>query len=116
MPNEIKRGTIILAMLDDHNGKVSKHFAIVTSKTVDIERGEDLAVVGISTSYRLPLPSHWHFLETHPTGNCQTGLRESCVAKSDWQDSVKQSDVIAVKGRAPAGIVKQILKFIEEQS
>lgn len=113
MQGKLQRGTIILAKLNDHHGKISEHFGIITTSTADIQAGADLAVVGISTKYNLPLPPHWFALKTHPRGLCETKLRRPCVAKASWQDVVKQGDVIEIRGRAPAGIVRQILKYIE---
>jgi hypothetical protein len=117
VPITLRRGTIIKAVLDDHHGKKSEHFAVVLTKTADIQAGSDLSVAGISTSVvdaSGATPSHWHFLDTKPGGDPNTGLYETCVVKPDWADVVRQSDVVALTGYAPTRIVKQLIKYVEE--
>jgi mRNA-degrading endonuclease toxin of MazEF toxin-antitoxin module len=114
VPGLLQRGTIILADLDDYNGKISPHFAIILTSTAEIEAGADLFVVGISTSFTRPLPSHWFEMESHPNGDCTTKLRRPCVAKADWQNVIKASQIKVVRGRAKASTVKQILRYIQD--
>ena len=109
MPKPLKQGAIILAPLNDHHGKTSIHFAVVLTSDNDIERGSDLIVAGISTSYEYPLPANWFLLDTLPgIGHPITGLKEACVVKNDWRDVVRQSDVIEVRGRVQSRIGKQL--------
>lgn len=112
MPKVLQRGSIIRAVLNDHNGKSSEHFAVVLSDNTAIQNGGPLAVAGISTTIEDPLPSGWYWLNTHPEGDCVTGLREACVVKATWLDIVKIADVKEIRGRAPARIVKQLLTFV----
>jgi hypothetical protein len=114
VPKELKLGTIIRALLDDYHGKVSEHFAIVIASGDTIDRGDDLAVVGISTSFTLPLPKGCFFLDTQPGGHPVTGLHEACVAKANWRDVVKQSNILEIRGRAPMSVVKQIVQYIKD--
>jgi hypothetical protein len=113
---KLKVGSIVRAVLDDHHGKASEHFAIVIASSESIVRGDDLAVVGISTSFKYPLPPHWYPLETRPGGHPITGLHEACVAKADWFNVIKQSDILEIRGRAPSRIVKQIALYIRDNS
>lgn len=113
MPDDLKQGSIILARLDDHHGKLSKHFAVVLTKTEDILKGDDLAVAGISTSFRMPLPSNWLALNSKPgVGDKITKLRAACVVKADWLNVIKQSDVIMVRGRVLAKTMSHLLHLL----
>ncbi len=113
MPEELKRGSIILAKLDDHSGKVSEHFAVVLTSSADIHRGATLVVAGISTSFRQPLPTNWFVIDHIPGGrHPMTGMSEACVVKADWLDSIDQADVIEVRGRTTARIVRQLLAWL----
>lgn len=114
MDKELRRGSVIRARLDDHNGKVSEHFAVVLTSNEDIAAGADLLVAGISTQFSHPIPSHWHYLENHPLGDCQTGLRRPCVVKASWTDVVPQDKVLEVRGYAPTQIVKLIKRYIKD--
>jgi mRNA-degrading endonuclease toxin of MazEF toxin-antitoxin module len=111
---EIKRGSIVLASLNDYHGKTSAHYAVVLTSSENIRHGSDLVVAGISTSFRHPLPPQWFALDTHPLGHPITGLKEACVVKADWIDIVRQDEVICVQGRALARTVKQILAYIQQ--
>ena len=53
---ELERGSIIKAPLDDFNGTIASHFAVILSSTEAIKRGDPLVVAGISTIYKTPLP------------------------------------------------------------
>ena len=114
--DEIRTGTIILAEIREPNGKpAGGHFAVVLSSQAEIDAGEDLRVAVCTTSFQLPLPSGWFFLPTKPQGHAVTGLREACVVKATWLQSVPQANVIKIRGRAPASIVRQILNWLADK-
>jgi hypothetical protein len=113
VPNAIKFGTIIYADLDDGNGKIEPHYAIVTDRQEAIDQGKDLAVIGISTSCLGPLQDGWFRMDSHPGGHPRTGLSEACVAKANWRDVVPQNKIIRVAGRINRGLAEQIAEYIK---
>lgn len=113
MPQEIKLGTIVYANLDDHHGNVSPHYAIVIDTQEAIDRGDDLAVVGISTTCAGRMQDDWFSMESHPEGHPRTGLKQACVAKANWRHAVPQRDILRISGRALVGTVRQIIDYIK---
>ena len=112
MPQEIRLGKIIYANLNDHHGNVNPHNAIVIDTQESIDRGDDLHVIGISTSCAGPLQPRWFAMETHPEGHPRTGLKQACLAKADWRDIVRQSEILRIKGRVRIGLARQIIEHI----
>lgn len=110
MTKPLKIGSIILAPLNDHHGKISLHFAVVMTSDADIAAGSDLVVAAISTSFLpLPLPANWFPVDSVPViGHPITGLKEACVVKDVWRDIVRQIDVVEIRGRLQSRIFRQL--------
>jgi len=112
----IRPGTIILAQVNDPTGKPAReHFAVVLNSQAEIEAGEDLRVAVCTTSFETPLRSGWFAIPTKPGGHAITGLGEACVVKATWLQVVPQANVIKVRGRAPAAIVRQIRNWLADK-
>lgn len=109
-------GTIILAPVNEPSGKpAGDHFAVVLNAQSEIDAGADLRVAVCTTSFDLPLRSGWFDIPTKPRGHAITGMSEACVVKATWLQVVPQADVIKIKGRAPASILRQILNWLADK-
>lgn len=110
---ELKHGTIIRVPLDDFNGNVSLHHAVILSPQEAIIAGEQLVVAGVSTSYKIPLPPGQHLMDYTPgRPHPKTGLSESCAVKGDWLNIIDQADIVEVFDRCNARIVKKRIEFV----
>lgn len=113
----MQRGSIVWIELADPNGlDPKKRPALVLSSNDKIAHGGALVVAAISTSFTRPVPSHWFELPSHPAGHPRTGLDQPCVVKADWLKSVERSEILGELGTAPAGIVRQVLAWLQNQS
>jgi hypothetical protein len=111
----ISTGTIVLAPVCDPNGTpVYHHYAVVLNPKIEILAGSDLRVAVCSTNM-YPLRSGWFPLPTKPGGHAMTGLTEACVVKATWIQIVPQASVIAIRGRCPARIFKQVQNWLVEK-
>jgi mRNA-degrading endonuclease toxin of MazEF toxin-antitoxin module len=117
VPQEIQRGTVILAVIGDPSGKNPKDRpAIVLDRQEDIDAGRDLFVAVITTDLLDPLRSGWFDVPTKPDGTGPTGLREACIVKANWLDLIPQAKVLRVTGRAPARLVRQVTNWLADQA
>jgi hypothetical protein len=112
--SELERGSIIKVPLDDFNGTVAPHFAVILSSSEAINRGDPLVVAGISTIYKTPLPPGQFLIPDYTPGrpHPDTGLSESCAVKGDWINVIKQSDIIERFKKCRARIVKGLIEFV----
>ena len=109
----LERGTIIRAPLDDFNGHIVPHHAVILSSTEWIKTGGPIVVAGVSTTYRHPLPAGQFLMDYMPgRPHPDTGLSESCAVKGDWLNVVDQSDIIAVFKRCKPRIVRDLIAFV----
>jgi hypothetical protein len=116
-PVLISLGTIILAPVREPINRVliDPHYAVTLTRQSDIDSGADLRVAVCTTSFHYPLPSGWFEMLTDPAGHPTTGLKEACVVKATWIDTVPQSAVIRTVGRSPASIYKQIQNWLADK-
>lgn len=113
----IQRGTVIWAVIADPDGNNPKDRpAIVLDGQADIDAGKDLYVAVVSTGFGSPLNSGWFAVPSKPRGDCETGLAEACVVKSDWLELIPQSSVLRVSGRAPARLVKLVANWLADKA
>jgi hypothetical protein len=111
--NELKRRSIVMAPLDDFNGTVVPHFAVVLSPDDAIARGEPIVVAGISTTYKTPLPEGQFYMDYTPGSvHPMTGLSESCVVKGDWVNIIRRSDILSIVGQCKAATFRQLIQYI----
>ena len=113
----VRRGSIIWAAIADKQRRTDskERPALVISSNDSIAAGNDLVVLVISTKFTYPPPSHWFLVPSDPLGHPVTGLDQPCVIKTDWPEKIPQSDVLGVKGRAPAALVKQVISYVKQQ-
>lgn len=115
-PIRLQFGSVILAEVFEPGGKAAgPHPAVVLNRQAEIDAGLDLWVAVCPTSFGYPLPSGWFDMPSQPGGHPVTGLTEACVVKATWLQSVPQSAVLKVHGRAPIAIVKQIVAWLRDQ-
>ena len=116
MAETIQRGTIVWAEISDPNGQNAKlRPAIVLSTQPHIDARHDLVVAAITTDFVHPLPSGWFAIPTMPGGHEITGLDQACVVKATWLKQVPQTQVRAIKGRAPSRVVREVLNFLAQR-
>ncbi|HVA47639.1 MAG TPA: type II toxin-antitoxin system PemK/MazF family toxin [Pirellulales bacterium] len=113
----IQRGTIIWAAIADkeRRSESKERPALVVSSNERIAAGDDLAVLVISTKFAYPPPPHWFLVPSDPSGHPVTGLDQPSVVKTDWPERIPQSQVLQVRGRAPAALVKQVINYLKQQ-
>ncbi len=117
MPPSIQRGTVVWAIIADPAGRNPKDRpAIVLDNQEDINAGRDLYVAVITTDFTYPLASGWFAVPSKPGGDCDTGLPEACVVKSDWLDLVPQADVLRITGRAPARLIRLVTNWLADKA
>jgi hypothetical protein len=115
----IQLGTIVWAEVCEPNGRpAGPHPAIVVSRQEDIDAGAELHLVVCSTSFTLPLQSGWFDVPTMPgpNGHPVTGLKEACVAKATWLQTIPAAEVMSVAGRAPAKLCRQIINWLAQEN
>ncbi len=110
---DLERGSIIKVPLDDFQGTVASHFAVILSSTEAIQKGDPLVVAGISTRDETPLPPGQFFMDYTPgRPHPETGLSESSVVKGDWINVIKQSDITDRFKKCKARTFKLLIEFV----
>lgn len=108
-------GTIVWAEVREPNGTpVGPHPAMVLNRQEEIDAFRDLRVAVCSTAFGYALPAGWFEIPSQPGGHPLTGLHEACVVKATWLQTIPQSGVIRISGRAPRRVFKQVLNWLKD--
>lgn len=88
--------------LDDPQGRNRKRRpAVILTTREEIQAGEPIFVVAISTQLPHRLPDEYVELPWHPQGRVRTGLRERCAAVCTWLEEVREPDILQYAGVVP---------------
>jgi len=115
--NKIRTGTIVWANATDPvtHKPVGEHAAIVLNPQCELDAGNDLDVYVCTTSMQ-KRQSGWFDVPTKPGGHEATGLDQACVVKATWHNSIPQSQVLRISGRAPSSLFKQIRNWLADKA
>jgi mRNA-degrading endonuclease toxin of MazEF toxin-antitoxin module len=87
-------GRIVLAYVDDGQGRTKERPVLIISQDEDNDRGDPLQVVAISTRIEDPCPEYHIPSPWDARGHQVTGLNRPAVAKCNWVREIDQARVI----------------------
>ena len=92
--DKLQPGRIIWGSFPRYGKTVGRHRGIILNTSGEIETGEPLLVVVISSKLTLAKPEDMVMLPSKAGGHPVTGLTKSCAAMCDWWLTIPQSDII----------------------
>ena len=79
----VKEGEIVFAYILDPDGNPCQdEHPVMVFRTAPA--ATEVWVVGITSKFTLPIPTHWLRLPWHPQGHSVTGLYRDSVLKCNW--------------------------------
>ena len=105
----LQLGSVIWAELQDANGYSKVRPVVVVTPTADIDAGQPLHVVAITTRIPDPLPEDHVPLPWDRQGRARSGLRRPRVAVASWQAAIAVGDVQEVAGIRPPAVIRELL-------
>ncbi len=105
-------GSVGWAEIKDPNGYGKLRPVVIVSPTADIDSGNPVRVVAITTRLPDPLPDDHVLLPWDHQGKVRSGLRRRCAAVSSWQAEIAVTDMQQVIGILPPRVINEILHKI----
>jgi hypothetical protein len=91
--DKVQPGRIIWGSFPRHGKNVGRHRGIILNTSAEIEAGEPLLIVVISSKLSLAKPEDMVILPSKAGGHPVTGLTKPSAAMCDWWLTVSQSDI-----------------------
>jgi mRNA-degrading endonuclease toxin of MazEF toxin-antitoxin module len=113
--SELRLGRIVWTTLSDANGISKRRPAIVVTPTEHIRQGGSITVAAITTTYADPPAAHYVELPWHPDVRMVgTGLNRRSAAMLTWLRVITADEIEEYAGDAPAAIIDDISRRLEQ--
>src|SRR5262245_4379301 len=113
----LQQGHIVWAEILDPSGKNPKRRpAVIVTSTGEIQPGQALVVVPITSRLPKPLPDDHVELPGHRNGHPKTGLRQRCAAVCSWLVEIREKDIQKIGGIVPASQMLEIIHKLPKLS
>ena len=108
----LQLGSVVWAELEDANGYRKVRPVAVVTPTANIDAGQPVRVVAITTRLPDPLPEDHVLLPWDRQGKARSGLRRRCAAVASWQAEIAVGDVQEVVGVLSPAVIGELLRKV----
>ena len=105
----LQLGNVVWAELEDANGYRRVRPVAVVTPTADIDAGQPVRVVAITTRLPDPLPEDHVVLPWDRQGKARSGSRRRCAALAGWQAGIAVGDLQQVLGNLSPPVIRELL-------
>jgi mRNA-degrading endonuclease toxin of MazEF toxin-antitoxin module len=105
---------VVRASVRDARGHAKHRPLVILSSTEQIERGEPVMALAVTTTFADPPPDDHVPLPWHPQGRAGTKLRKRSAAVLSWIVEIDPEDVVEFYGEVPPRLMIQILERFDD--